>query len=265
MKKQILSSLLVLGMIASQTPAVSAKSRTVNVLTKISYDANYAYQGKASTSYSYNKKGLVSAQQRQWPKSLFNGKSYYTYNKQNKIVKETGTNIQYGESKNKYKIDNHDFVYKNGLLVSGKGDQPIYRKGRLVGFKNELKTKFYYNKKGQLDHITNFSAFDTQPRYSYDRYGYLIAVKDSALSDQVNYKNQYRNGLLVRQTYQYKNHPQYGEKAKTKKGTITYQYKKVKISSALYNHVRNQQKSLYYIGDLDYYGIGFTNWFFFNA
>lgn len=160
------------------------------------------------------------------------------------------------------KINDNSFKYKNGKLIVADYSKLTYRHGKLATIRMEgtddRKAKVYFNKKGQIDHFVNFSAIIRDVAYTYDRHGYLTKVKG-----QMNYKNHYRNGLLVRQDYRYKDY--LNNKYIYRKGKIIYQYKKVRVAPSVYKRVKAQQKSLYYVGNLDYYAVGFTNWFFYLA
>lgn len=271
MKKQIISSLLVLGMTGSALTNVAAASRTVNVLTAINYDANYLFYktkgnkrigAKASTQFTYNKKGLVAGEKRNWPESIFRGQRNYTYNGQNKLVKVSGYTVGYGNKKDYFK---NTAAYKNGKLISLKNNfsKMKYKGNRLVSVVNfnNQNSKFSYDRKGQVIAIKDFSPLgDCNVSYKYDAKGYLKWFK-GAYDDPFFYTNTYRNGLLIKQNYKYKDTDlNDSQKMVTKKGTITYTYKKIRVSNALYNKVKAQQKSLYFAGDGDYYAISFINY-----
>lgn len=250
MKKLFLSSLVSAGIILAMTTGVQASS-SMYVLAKVDYDQNYLFQGKASTSYSYNAKGLVTSETNKWPNSIMTGTYSYTYNKANRIVKtSSGYKLTY-KGKKLMKIGDKKLTYnKKGQLVKA-GSQPT--------------AQFSYNKKGQLSRSEGVNAFEIVSSYKYDQKGNLVTFRmdgpNGEKGDVITYKNTYRQTRLVKQNYTYR----LKEDKKVKKGTITYTYKKVNVPTSLKKRVLAQQKALYYTGNGDYYGMYWTNYFFYMA
>ena len=91
---------------------MQAAGSKMNVLTKVQYDQNYLFQGKASTTYGYNAKGFVTCETYKWPQSIMSGTYSYTYNRANHIVKlSSGTKLTYKGNK-LMKIGDSKLVYK---------------------------------------------------------------------------------------------------------------------------------------------------------
>ncbi len=195
-------------MILTSIVGVQAAGSKMNVLTKVQYDQNYLFQGKASTTYGYNAKGFVTRETYKWPQSIMSGTYSYTYNRANHIVKlSSGTKLTYKGNK-LMKIGDSKLVYK--------------KKGQLIKAVTLPTAVFSYNKKGQLSRPEGVNAFGIVSSYQYDRRGYLTTFRMDGVNgekgDVITYKNVYRGALLVKQHYTYKK----AGKKRALKGTITY-------------------------------------------
>lgn len=251
MKKTLLCGLLTAGMMLVNNNGVQAAGSKMYVLTKVQYDQNYLFQGKASTSYGYNAKGLVTRETDKWPKSIMSGTYSYVYNGANRIVKLSGGT---------------KLTYKGNKLVKIGDKKLTYnKKGQLIKAGHDPETKFTYNKKGQLWKAQYVNGFEIFPTYEYDGKGQLKTFRmdgpNGEKGDVITYKNVYRGSLLVKQNYTYKKEG----KKNALKGTITYYYKKVNVPYALKKRVLAQQSALHYAGNGDYYGMYWTNYFFYMA
>ena len=206
--------------------------------------------------YSYNQSGLlkkitssITIKQKDWPEYDYEDTSVsnYIYDK-------------------KYRLK----------MVSGYKGLKYDKKGRLIQYKQSggYKTTIKYNKKGQCSSVTTLlnnalyekityeydakgrvksnrtqigkKYYDKTPGYSqytYDKKGRIKSRTDTWDGDTMvaKYKRTYRGGRQTKEEFAYESRLY---QTVNVQDTTTYQYKKVKVNSALAKKIKAQQKGL---------------------